>query len=174
MKRNYPLIMIDRSKHSTYPFDYITCLDSEVGFVARVVIFKDNATLKAYAASLPNLPVKPYVLMLKNGGIALIIEGFIYEFELTTANVTRVNALLKKALKKYFFATSDREPDEVNLSIDNQIKQQQLSIDRAKSNYDELVRRSPNPASADYSIRLAEATLDSLKMLRNIVSTVQI
>jgi hypothetical protein len=79
-----------------------------------------------------------------------------------------VQTLLKKALKKFLHAEVERTPDLKDLDIDNQIIQQQLTIDRAKQMYDELVIRANGESKiADYKIALAEATLDTLKKFRD-------
>jgi len=75
--------------------------------------------------------------------------------------------LLKKSLKKHLHTEMDRVPCG-DLDIDNQIRQQQISIDRARANYSELVSRSGGDTqNADYIIALAEATLDTLKKFRD-------
>ena len=64
-------------------------------------------------------------------------------------------------------AEVERTPQD-DLSIDNQIKQQELSVERAKANYNELLSRAYGDRKlADYQIALAEATLSSLKVLRD-------
>jgi hypothetical protein len=59
---------------------------------------------------------------------------------------------------------SHRNYTSKDLSIDNQIYQQELTISRAKRKYDELLAQADgNKELADFAIRLAEATLESLK-----------
>ena len=80
---------------------------------------------------------------------------------------SRIQVLLKKALKKYLHAEAERMPKD-DLSIENQIKQQQLTVERAKSGYDDLLRRANGDKElADYQIALAEATLETLKAFKD-------
>jgi len=170
-KRKYPLFLIDRSKNANLPFDYIACLDREVGFIARVVPFFDDAPLHEFIALSMEIEDSDYTSIIfrfkKKGGLVMVIEDFLYNFDWTTEKKTRVKTLLKKALKKYMHAEVERTPHD-DLSLENQIMQQQLIVERAKSNYDELLRRANGDHNlADYQIALSEATLASLKTLRD-------
>lgn len=172
MKRSYPLFIIDRSKHSSYPFDFIYCDDKEKGFVARIVPFFENATFNEYLNQAKytedNKPFE-FFRFKNKGGVVLIIEEFKNdEIDITRSSTyASVKSLLKKALKKYLHAEVDRTPHD-DLGIENQIKQQALTIERAKQNYEELVKRSNGDSSlAKYQIALAEATLSSLIKFRD-------
>lgn len=101
-ERNYPLILIDRSKHETYPYDYIVCLDTVVGFIARAVFLQDEEMLNEFTRAFQNEPIQPPVMKKGKGAISLIIEDFLHDFEMTETNVNRVQTLMKKGLKKYF------------------------------------------------------------------------
>lgn len=170
MKRNYPLFLIDRSKHASYPFDYITCFDKQVGFIAKVVFFEDETLYQEYvkhADEYPHTEVSSVRQKFKRGGVILQIEDFLYQIEWTDEEIKRIKTLLKKALKKYLHAEVDRTAKD-GLGIDDQIKQQQLTIERARQQYDDLVKRSLGDKSiADYQIALAEATLETLKAWRD-------
>lgn len=170
MKRNYPLFTIDRSKHSSYPFDYITCYDQTVAFIARAIPFFEDQPFHEFlhqSKQIEGVESVSIVFKFKKGGLILAIEDFLYPFEWTGEIRARIKTLLKKALKKYLHAEVDRTPYD-DLGIDDQIKQQELTIERAKQNYEELVKRSLGDKKlADYQIALAEATLDSLKFVRD-------
>jgi len=143
-KRNYPLFMIDRSKPEAYPFDYIVCHDKTVGFTARVVFFPKTEQYQEYirqAEKVDGSEIVQLNMPFKNGGVILLIEKFFYNFEWTTENRTRIATLLKKALKKYLHAELNRTPFD-DLGIENQIKQQQLTLERTEQNYDDLVKRA--------------------------------
>lgn len=172
MKRNYPLFLIDRSKHSSYPFDFIYCDDKEKGFVARILPFFEDVPFNAYLNQAKhtekNKPFEFYRFKNK-GGVVLVIEDFknVNIDIIRNSTYESIKSLLKKALKKYLHAEADRTPHN-DLGIENQIKQQELTIERAKQNYDELVLRSNGDTSlAKYQIALAKATLNSLKKLRD-------
>lgn len=169
-KREYPLFLIDRSKAANYPFDFIACFDRSVGFVARVVYLPSNEAYTEFLRKhdqIENSEFFSITFKFKQGGVILLAEDFLYHFELTKENLNRVQTLLKKALKKYLHAEADRTPAD-ELSIDNQIKQQELTIERARQNYAELVNRANGDRSyADYQIALAEATLQTLKQYRD-------
>ncbi len=171
MKRDYPLFLIDRSQAAAYPFNYITCFDKTVGFVARVVHFPADAQYFEFVKAASQIEHAEYMNVMfkaKRGGVILVCEDFLYNFELTNANLKRVQALLKKAMKKFLHAEVERTPDLNDLDIDNQIIQQQLSVERAKQMYDDLVRRANGDKNiADYQIALAEATLETLKKFRD-------
>lgn len=171
MKRNYPLFTVDRSKHSTYPFDFITCYDRTVGFVARVIPFFEDAPFNEYLKKSSEIDGAETTSITKRfnkqGGLVLVIEDFLYYFEWTSENKSRVQSLLKKALKKFLHAEVDRTAMG-DLDIENQIKQQQESVELAKQNYQQLVERMHGDKKhADYVIALAEATLETLKSYRD-------
>lgn len=169
MKRDYPLFLIDRSKLSTYPFDYISCFDREVGFVARIVIFKEDKLFNEFILQQSNISdaeIGSYATRLKMGGVILVVEDFLYHFEITGAIKERIKTLMKKAMKKYLFATYERETDGTDFNIENQIKMQELTIERAKSTFDALIKRS-SEEEAKYNIALAESILDTLKMVQD-------
>ncbi len=171
MKRNYPLFTIDRSKHSTYPFDYISCYDRTVGFIAKVVPFFEDAPFNEYlnrANEIEGAEITSVTMRFKKkGGLIIVIEDFLYYFELTKENKNKVQSLLKKALKKYVHAEVEKTAMD-NLDIHNQVKQQELTVERAKQNYDQLVEQvHGDKAHADYMIALAEATLETLKNYRD-------
>lgn len=170
MKRNYPLFLIDRSKAENYPFDYIICPDRNVGFIARVVHFTTDEMYAAFIEKKKMVENANYfhsTIKLKRGGLLLVAEDFLYSFDLTPENLNRVQVLLKKSLKKYLYTEIIKTPAK-NLGIDNQIKQQELTIERARQNYDSLVQRANgDKAYADYQIALAEATLKTLRMFRD-------
>lgn len=167
-KRDYPLFIFDRSNYSTYPFDYIVCLDRDYGFIARVVLFRDAEAwneLKNKISEIENSDFMYHLHHLRTGGIVVIVEDFLYYFEITPKAKTRVKSLLKKGFKKYIHTEVEKNAFG-DLDIENQIKQQELTIERAKSNYDDLVARS-SKIEADYNIALAEATLDTLKKFKD-------
>jgi len=168
--REHPLFLIDRSKHASYPFDYIACFDREVGFIARVVPFFDDAPYHEFIAQskkIEDSDCMSITYRFRKGGLVIVIEDFLYYFDWTTEKKTRIKTLLKKALKKYMHAEVERTPHD-NLGIEAQIIQQELTVERAKANYDELLRRANGDTKlANFQIALAEATLASLKMLRD-------
>jgi len=170
-KRDYPLFLIDRSCATSYPFNFIVCFDKTVGFVARVVHFPADQQYFEFVKTASQIEHAEYMNVMfkaKRGGVILVCEDFLYHFELTPANLKRVQTLLKKALKKFLHAEVERTPDLKDLDIDNQIIQQQLTVERAKQMYDDLVRRANGDKKVvDYQIALAEATLETLKHFRD-------
>lgn len=165
-KRKFPLFLIDRSKHYSYPFDFIVCTDKNVGFVARVISISDDLNFVDFVSKL-NDDQKFISVKLRNGGIIIVVETFLYDFVITKETDQRIQTLLKKGLKKFLHAEVDKIPGA--LSIDDQIKQQQLTIEQAKANYEKLVERCQgNKNISDYQIQLAEAILDSLKILKDL------
>lgn len=170
-KRNSPLIFIDRTRSEAYPSDYVIVNDKDVGFVARVIELTDNQAIDdfsvAQCSARPNGDVLFHCYRFKKGGgVALLVEDFLHDFDITNKDRTRITSLLKRAVKKLLYAEADRVPAEIGL--DSQIKQQALTIERAKQNYDDLVARAGGDrAVADHQIQLAQATLESLETLRN-------
>lgn len=163
-KREYPLFLIDRSRNSGYPFDFIACFDREFGFVARVVRFKENAPYEAFlrqSENIHNIEMVSCAVPLGAGGVVLVIEDFLYHVEVTNEAVSRVQHLLKKATKKYLHAEAERTPHG-EYGIDEQVKLMELTVERAKRDRAALVARS-SEAEATYNIALSEAVLDTLK-----------
>ncbi len=176
MKRNYPLFTIDRTKSPSYPFDYITCYDREVGFIARVVILQNDDAfdeLQKRSSALEYYEISIYMQHFKRGGIALVVEDFLYYFEVNGQTKSRIQTLMKKAIKKYLHATFESEPHNADLGIDDQILQQELTIQRSKSNFEALVARS-NMESAIYAIKLSEATLETLKKYKEMMENISL
>jgi len=169
-KRGYPLFLIDRTKNLAYPFDYITCFDKTVGFISRVEFFKRDVEYFEFVTNVGKIENSEFfnlTMKLKEGGLILFCEDFLYSFDLTQDNKNRVKTLLKKALKKYLHAEIDRTAFD-DLGIDNQIKMQQQTIDKMRQNYDLIIAQSNGDASnADYMIAVAEATLKTLKSVRD-------
>ena len=167
-KRDYPLFIIDRSKPESHPYDFVVCLDDAIGFVAKFIHCNSELTFNFYVQLLEIEPSSQWnyeLKKLRKGGLVLHIEEFLHEVVMTAKNEKRVQWLLKKAMNKYIFAEVSRTP-QGDLGIDNQIKQQQLSIDRAKSQYNALVARS-SVEEADFAIQIAEATLHTLKIFKD-------
>jgi hypothetical protein len=171
MKREYPLFLIDRSKPPACPFDFVACFDRTCGFVARVFPFFQDAPLNEFIKQREKVKDAEYTSVMfrfkREGGVILAIEDFLYDFEWTAETKTRVRTLLKKAMKKYLHAEIDRSPSG-DFGINEQIKQQKESIERAKANYVDLLKRANgNKELADYTILLAEATLETLIKFRD-------
>lgn len=123
-KREYPLFMIDRTKSASYPFDYVTCTDRTVGFVARIVFFPADVQYFEFIKTASNIETSEFfnvTFKMKEGGIILVCEDFLYSFDLNNENKKRVQTLLKKALKKYLHAENDRLSDEDGFGIESQM-----------------------------------------------------
>jgi len=170
MKREYPLILIDRSKSESYPNDFVMCFDSKVGFVAKIFFLPKNDSFRLLVEKMQqveNCDIAGVCYPLKKGGVVMQIVDFLHYFELTKETRGRIQSLLKRAMKKYLYAEMGRNPNRKDLDIDNQIAQQELSIERAIQNRSDLVARAGgNEEIADYQIDLARETLNSLKRLR--------
>lgn len=168
--KKYPSIVIDRSKNSTYPYDFIIVLDNEVGFISRAFLIKDEDSYCEYKATraLHNSNGTPTYTFhkLKSGAIILTIEEFLHDFEVNNNAKKRIETLLKKAMKRYVHGEKSLTPHG-DCGIDNQILLMSETILRAKANREELVRRSYSPDQADYNITLAEATLKTLENVRD-------
>ena len=168
-KRDYPLFLIDRSKHESYPFDVVTCVDKTVGFVAKVIHMPTDVMYNEFVTQ-QNVSSSEIIFdcfKARKGGIIILIIDFLYYFEWTKENQVRVKTLLKKGFKKFLHAEGNKTPVG-ELSLDNQILQQELTIERAKQNYSDLLARANGDAAyADFQIALAEATLQTLKSFRD-------
>ena len=170
-KREYPLFLIDRSRNDGYPFDFVACFDREVGFVARVVYFKENEAFEAFLEqreNVANAEVGSFIVRFNKGGVALVIEDFLYYFDLTNEVKSRVQTLLKKAAKKYLHAEVERTPHD-EYGIDEQVKLIELTVEHNKRNRTALVARSSGEKEADYNIGLLEAVLETLKEQQTIL-----
>lgn len=169
-KRDYPLFLIDRSKHQAFPYDYITCLDKTVGFVAKVIHLPTDVMYNEFIIQQKNVNSSDVIfdsIKTRKGGIIILIIDFLHYFDWTKENQTRVKTLLKKGFKKFMHAEYDKTPSG-ELTLNDQIRQQELTIENARANYDALVARANgNREIADYQIALAEATLQTLKSFRD-------
>lgn len=162
MKRNYPLFFIDRSKPDSYPNDYVVCMDKEFGFVAKVNHLKDDNLFALFIENVNPNDVFFEQMKFNKGGVVLIIEDFLHEIK--NQNTSRVKTLLKKGFKKYLHDETQRTAFG-DYSIDNQIKQQQLTVEHNMANYDTLVKRS-SKEYADFNIALSKEILKSLIYLK--------
>lgn len=169
-KRDYPLFLIDRSKHQAFPYDYITCLDKTVGFVAKVIHLPTDVMYNEFITQQKNVNSSDVIfdsIKTRKGGIIILIIDFLHYFDWTKENQTRVKTLLKKGFKKFLHAEAEKVPVG-DLSLDDQIIQQELTIERARAHYSDLVARANGDSElADYQIALAEATLQTLKSFRD-------
>lgn len=109
----------------------------------------------------------------KRGGIAVVISDFFYNFDVNTKTKSRIQALLKKGTKKYLTATFERELN-WDFSIDDQIKQQELTIERNKANFDALLARATDRETAIYTMKIAEETLNTLKKYKELMQNMDI
>ena len=155
MKRDYPLFTIDRTKAPGYPFDYITCYDREVGFIARVVVLSTNIAFDEFmlrSSAVENNEISTYMERFKRGGIAVVISDFFYNFDVNTKTKSRIQALLKKGTKKYLTVT----------------------IERNKANFDALLARATDRETAIYTMKIAEETLNTLKKYKEFMQNMDI
>lgn len=163
--------MIDRSRSAKYPSDFITCLDREVGFVAQVLHISNAEVWREFLAAFSQIEhpeLEGIATPFKTGGVVLRIHEFLHDFEVSTETKNRVQVLLKKALKKYLHAEVERTPVG-DRGLENQIRQQQLTLERAEQNYTDLLARAGGSREiADQQIALQRETIDSLKRLRHL------
>ncbi|MDR2824992.1 MAG: hypothetical protein LBB41_07335 [Prevotellaceae bacterium] len=169
-KREYPLFLIDRSKQESYPYDFVVCLDREVGFVAKVIYFREQHAYTMFVSKfskMENNELAGVHLPLKKGGVVLHVVDFLYHFEISEKIKSRVQVLLKKALKKYLNLERQLMPTLGKFGIDEQIEHQELTLELARQNYADLLKRSDNNSEfADYQIDLQKATIETLKNVR--------
>lgn len=151
MKSNYPLFIIDRSTTKGYPYHHIAVM-ADVPFVIRVSRIWDIQSYAPQGAF--------YMHPLRKGAI-------IFEVVSCKDDGPRIQSLLKKAAKKYMLALRADNYKGKDLSLDNQIYQQRLTVEHNKGNYTALVKRAGGDTElAKYNIALAEATLRSLELLK--------
>lgn len=80
--------------------------------------------------------------------LILNIEKFLFDFEVDNVKNKRIETLLKKVMKRFIYGETSATP-RGDLGIDNQILLQKATIERAKANREELVKRSFAPDQAD-------------------------
>lgn len=152
MKRNYPLFIIDKQMTEGFPYHHIAVM-GENPFVIRVRILDD---WRDYA------PKGVFYMHTFNSGKSLVFE-VVSPHEETTG----VKSLVRKAAKKYLLGFRDENYKGKDLSLENQIYQQKLTIEHNKRNYARLVEQAGgNEELAKFNIALAQATLESLYKLK--------
>lgn len=152
MKRNYPLFIIDKTTSEGFPYHHIAVM-GETPFVVRVRLIKD---LQGYQ------PSSSFFLHQLSQGAVL------FEVVSGVPDEAKVQNLLKKAAKKYMLGYKTDNYKGKDLSLDNQIHQQKLTIEHNKRNYAKLVEQAGGDESlAKYNIALAQATLESLYKLKD-------
>lgn len=152
MKRNYPLFIIDKTTSESFPYHHIAVM-GETPFVIRVRLIN----------SLNITPAGAFFLHpLSKGAILFeVVSGM--------ADSPQVQSLIKKAARKYLLGYKTDNYKGKELSLDNQIHQQKLTIERNKRNYAKLVEQAGGDESlAKYNIALAQATLESLYKLKEL------
>ena len=152
MKRDYPLFIIDKTTSEGFPYHHIAVM-GETPFVIRVRLVKDL-----------NISVSGsfYIHMLSNSAV-------LFEVVSTKDDGPQIQSLLKKAAKKYMLGYKTDNYKGKDLSLDNQIHQQKLTIEHNKRNYTKLVEQAGGDESlAKYNIALAQATLESLYKLKEL------
>lgn len=153
MKRDYPLFIIDKTTSEGFPYHHIAVM-GETPFVVRVQLLKK---IKGHI-----LAPTDYLVPLSSGGVLFEIISNVEEPD-------ELQGLLKKAAKKYMLGYKTDNYKGKDLSLDNQIYQQKLTIEHNKRNYAKLVEQAGGDESlAKYNIALAQATLESLYKLKEL------
>ena len=152
MKRDYPLFIIDKTTSEGFPYHHIAVM-GETPFVIRVRLVKDLNIFVSGAFC---------IHMLSNSAV-------LFEVVSTKDDGPQIQSLLKKAAKKYMLGYKTDNYKGKDLSLDNQIHQQKLTIEHNKRNYAKLVEQAGGDESlAKYNIALAQATLESLYRLKEL------
>ena len=153
MKRNYPLFIIDKTTSEGFPYHHIAVM-GETPFVVRVQLLKK---------------IKEHILAPTDYLIPLSSGGVLFEIISNVEDPEALQGLLKKAAKKYMLGYKTDNYKGKDLSLDNQIHQQKLTIEHNKRNYAKLVEQAGGDESlAKYNIALAQATLESLYRLKEL------
>ena len=136
-----------------FPYHHIAVM-GETPLVIRVQLLKK---IKDYV-----LAPSDYLIPLSSGGLLCEIISKVDDTE-------ALQGLLKKAAKKYMLGYKADNYKGKDLSLDNQIYQQKLTIEHNKRNYAKLVEQAGGDESlAKYNIALAQATLEILYKLKQI------
>ena len=94
-------------------------------------------------------------------------KSLVFEVVSPHEETTGVKSLVRKAAKKYLLGFRDENYKGKDLSLENQIYQQKLTIEHNKRNYARLVEQAGgNEELAKFNIALAQATLESLYKLK--------
>ncbi|MFV0468654.1 MAG: hypothetical protein ACK5MK_06980 [Dysgonomonas sp.] len=169
-KRLYPLFLIDRSRNA-YPYDFVLCTHQTCGFIAKGIYFFDDNVYQKFIEEKNKVANSHFVHVskkLNTGGVVLLIEEFLFSFdENNPKHIPKVQSLLKRGLKAYLHGEANKTPHK-DFGIDNQILFQEVTIERAKSNYNAMLM-SMTKENADYNIQLADAMLETLKKYRDMV-----
>lgn len=153
MKREFPLIIIDKTTSEGFPYHHIAVM-GETPFVVRVRLLKNLQDYQPAGAF--------YIHSLSSGVI-------LFEVVSCKDDGPKIQSLLKKAAKKYILGYKTDNYKGKDLSLENQIYQQKLTIEQNKRNYAQLVERTGGDESlARYNIALAQATLESLYKLKEL------
>lgn len=153
MKRNYPLFIIDKTTSEGFPHHHIAVM-GETPFVIRVQLLKK---------------IKEHILAPTDYFIPLSSGCVLFEIISNVEDPEALQGLLKKAAKKYMLGYKTDNYKGKDLSLDNQIYQQKLTIEYNKRNYSKLVEQAGGDESlAKYNIALAQATLESLYKLKEL------
>lgn len=153
MKRNYPLFIIDKTTSEGFPYHHIAVM-GETPFVVRVQLLKK---------------IKDHILAPTDYLIPLSSGGVLFEIISNVEDPEALQGLLKKAAKKYMLGYKTDNYKGKDMSLDNQIYQQKLTIEHNKRNYAKLVEQADGDESlAKYKIALAQATLESLYKLKEL------
>lgn len=175
MPKEYPLFIIDRNRRSrdaNHQFDYLVCLDREVGFVAKVVLFKREA-YEAYLKSISSsedIQVGQCSMWLKGGvaGLVIVIVDYMQYFDWNAQTQARISSLLKKGLKKYLHAEVLTVTSSKEFSIDNQVKVLEDISKDLKAGYEKMVNHMGED-NAKFYIGCVEKSIESIKMLGKLV-----
>lgn len=160
MKRNYPLFIIDKTTSEGFPYHHIAVM-GETPFVVRVSLLRSIADWVE--------PKHQFYLHYLNSSRECTTRGILFEIISNNVGGPLVQSLLKKAAKKYMLGYKTDNYRGKDLSLDNQIYQQKLTIEHNKRNYAKLVEQAGGDESlAKYNIALAQATLESLYKLKEI------
>lgn len=153
MKREFPLFIIDKTTSEGFPYHHIAVM-GETPFVVRVRLLKSLGNYQ---------PIGAFHLHPLSSGVIL------FEVVSCKDDGPGIQSLLKKAAKKYLLGYKTDNYKGKELSLDNQIYQQKLTIEQNKRNFDRLVEQAGGSIElAKYNIALAQATLESLEQLKSL------
>ncbi len=156
-KRNYPLFMIDRTMTEAYPYEYVVCLDKDVGFIAKAFPVRDDDAFNMIEDSFDVFKYRG-----KSNNIVLKIEDYLYDISLTNEQKQRVKTLLKKGFKKLMHVIEEIFDTENDLSIKNQIALLRETQQHNQNNYLKMVEKN-GKETTDYAFKLLEATIKTLE-----------
>lgn len=170
MEKKYPNCLIDRSRRSRQAkeiYDFVTCTDEEVGFIARCwkVSSAELQDMRERVANLP--PQKPQLLYTFDTGKNGIMFEIVKFLHPPVTNHAKLHSLVKKHFRRYLFEEVESIKGDGS-DLDSQILAIEDVARLCCAQKNRLVEMNGEGAAKDFTDTIHDAA-ESLRLLKKLL-----